>query len=69
MRTFGEYSLYGLSPVQVDLIIYCLNNVNGTFDAQEDNEARKIIAKLLEGGERPEGPTTYEDPYANYCDI
>jgi len=67
MRTFGSFSNYKLSPVQVDLIIYCLNNVDGRFDREEDNEARKIIAELLSGGEKLE--VSYEDPYANYCDI
>ena len=68
MRTFGSFSNYRLSPVQVDLIIHCLNNVDGKFDRYEDNEARKIIAELLSGGEKPE-VTSFEDPYANYCDI
>ena len=68
MRTFGEFAHYKLSPVQVDLIIYCLNNVDGTFDTQEDNEARKVIAELLTGGEKI-AESSFTDPYANYCDI
>jgi len=63
MPAFTPMSGYNLTPIQIDLILYALNQVE--LNDVEDNERRKI-ADVFYTAE----PTNYsEDPYANYCDI
>ncbi len=67
MPAFSNHRSYKLSGPQIDLITYCVNQHLKEFSPTEDNEARKLLSELHTGGD--EVYVSYEDPYANYCDI
>lgn len=65
MPTYSNMGQYRLTDIQVDLILHCLEYTRN-LTIEEDNERRKIVESLQEGIFSPQ---TYEDPYANLCDI
>ncbi len=65
MPAHSNMGQYRLTDIQVDLILHCLKYTRNLTN-EEDNERRKIVESLQEGILSPQ---TYEDPYANFCDI
>ena len=65
MPTHSNMGQYRLTDIQVDLILHCLEYTRD-LTIEEDNERRKIVSSLHDGILPPQ---TYEDPYANLCDI
>lgn len=67
MPAYSSKSSYELTAIQVDLIIYALQNLE-TCSITEDDEKRKVIEALNSYDYIP-GPFTELPPYDNLCDI